>query len=350
LIRIGRAAAERRSLERARKRCALAALAGAAVTTTFMAAAAPAEKPVSGVTVATVRAKEACVKTDVRVTGFAIAREETGASLPPGYRVTEILVGEGDRVTTGQELLRAIREDAAEATSPAMAAARMGAATRAGVTAPTAPAGGTTVVRAPIAGMVVRVNIRVGDLSGAPPAAAASAMAAQGAPPDPPFVISAGSNVDLVVDVPSLYVGQIRKNAVAKVVSDENVAAKGIVQAPASEVDPATQLGRARLSIEPASAIRPGQFASAVIETANDCGVTIPVSAVSYRLGEATVQLVSGSSVEARSVRPGLSDGVKIRIHEGLSVGDEIVAHTGAALRSGDRVNAVLIEGAGRAK
>jgi HlyD family secretion protein len=302
-----------------------------------------ADKTAAQVTVATVRAKEACVKTDVRVTGFAIAREETGASLPPGYRVTEILVSEGDRVAAGQELARAVREDAGEAAAmaPRAAGARGGAAA-----APSAAAaGGTTALRAPIAGVIVRVNLRVGDVSGAPPAAAATAMAAQGAPPDPPIVISAGSNVDLVVDVPSLYVGQIRKNAVAKVVSDENVEAKGVVQSPASEVDPATQLGRARLSIAPASAIRPGQFASAVIETARDCGVVIPVSAVSYRLGEASVQRVDGSSVELRAVRPGLSDGVKIRIRDGLSVGDEIVAHTGAALRSGDHINAVLIEG-----
>jgi hypothetical protein len=312
-------------------------------------AAPPAGKTVGQVTVATVRAKEACVRTDVRVTGFAVAREETGASLPPGYRVTEILVGEGDRVTAGQELARAIREDAGEAAAPPPSAASRGAGARgAAPAAPRLAAGASTLLRAPVAGMIVRVNLRVGDVSGASQATAVTAMTAQGAPPDPPIVISAGSNVDLVVDVPSLYVGQIRKNAVAKVVGDANVEAKGIVQSPASEVDPATQLGRARLSIEPASAIRPGQFASAVIETARDCGVVIPVSAVSYRLGEATVQRVDGSAVELRAVRPGLSDGVKIRIRDGLSVGDEIVAHTGAALRSGDRVNAVLIEGADR--
>lgn len=341
MIRSERRAGERRS-KRAPYGFALAASAALGVAGVAVAAP-PAGKTVGQLTVATVRAKEACVKTDVRVTGFAIAREETGASLPPGYRVTEILVGEGDRVAAGQELARAVREDAGEAAAAAMAPRAAGA--RGGVAAPPAAAGATTVLRAPIAGMIVRVNLRVGDVSGAPPAAAATAMAAQGAPPDPPIVISAGSNVDLVVDVPSLYVGQIRKNAVAKVVSDENVEAKGVVQSPASEVDPATQLGRARLSIEPASAIRPGQFASAVIETARDCGVVIPVSAVSYRLGEATVQRVDGSAVELRAVRPGLSDGVKIRIRDGLSVGDEIVAHTGAALRSGDRVNAVLIEG-----
>jgi multidrug efflux pump subunit AcrA (membrane-fusion protein) len=339
--------------ERARKRCALVALTGMAAICAAAAEPAPPAAERAGqeragqVTVATVRAKDACVKVDTRVTGFAIAREETGANLPPGYRVTEILVGEGDRVTAGQELLRAMREGVETAATPPVAATR--GASAAAAAAATGGAG-STVVRAPIAGVIVRVNIRVGDISGAPQAAAATAMAAQGAPPDPPFVISAGSNVDLVVDIPSLYVGQIRKGAIAKVTSDEGAAAKGVVQSPASEVDPATQLGRARLSIEPASAIRPGQFASAVIETARDCGVVVPTSAVSYRNGEATVQLVSGASVQVRAVRVGLADGGNIRIREGLAVGEEIVAHTGAALHAGDRVNAVLIEGAGRAK
>jgi multidrug efflux pump subunit AcrA (membrane-fusion protein) len=331
------------------RRAALLGASLCAVAGAVAAAEGTAKQPAANqVTVASVRAKEACVKVDARVTGFAVAREEAGVSLLlPGYRVTEILVAEGDKVSAGQELLRAVREGAGEAVpAPAAAAGR----TR-GVAVPTAAASADgAMVRAPMAGVVVRVTARVGDVSGAPTVAAPTAMAAQGAPPDPQFVISAGSNVDLIVDVPSLYVGQIRKNAVAKVVSDEGVVAKGVVQSPASEVDPATQLGRARLSVDPASAIRPGQFASAIVETARDCGVVVPISAISYRNGEATVQIIDGSAVESRTVRVGLSDGAKIRVRDGLAVGDEVVAHTGAALRPGDRVKAVSIEGDGRAR
>jgi HlyD family secretion protein len=278
------------------------------------------------------RAKEACVKENVRITGFAAAREEAGASFSaPGYRVTEILVSEGDRVAANQELLRAVREGASEA-----AAANAGRAA----------AGGGATLRAPIAGVVVKINARVGDVTGAPSAAAGglTAMAAQGAQPDPQILISAGASVDLVADVPSLYAAQIRKGAVARVVSDEGVEASGVIQAPASEVDPVSQLGRARLSIEPASALRPGQFASATIETAKDCGVTVPLSAISFRNGEPIVQILSDSSVETRAVRAGLSDGVQIRIREGLSVGDVVAIHAGAALRPGDKVAPIIKE------
>lgn len=287
------------------------------------------------IAVAGLRAKEACVKEDVRITGFAAAREQAGATLSaPGYRVTEVLVAEGDKVAANQEMLRAVREGAPDA-APAGA---KGAA----------PSAGGTSLRAPIAGVVVKVNARVGDITGAPSAGPAglAAMAAQGAQPDPQFLISAGTSVDLVVDIPSLYAAQIRKGAVARIVSDEGVEARGVVQAPASEVDPASQLGRGRLSIEPASALRAGQFASAIIETARDCGVTVPLSAISYRNGEPTVQILSEASVETRSVRTGLSDGVKIRVREGLSEADVVAIHAGTALRPGDKVTPIIKEAA----
>lgn len=282
------------------------------------------------VAVAGLRAKDACVKEDVRITGFAAAREEAGASLAsPGYRATEILVSEGDKVTSGQELLRALREGAGDAAG--------------------GKSGGTSL-RAPISGVVVKVNVRVGDVSGAPAAAGAAAMSAQGGQPDPQFLISAGPSVDLIADVPSVYAAQIRKGAVARVVSDEGVEAKGVVQSPASEVDPVSQLGRARLSIEPASALRSGQFASATIETAQDCGVTVPLSAVNYRGNGATVQVLAGSTVETRHVRTGLSDGAKIRIHDGVSEGEVVAIHAGTALRPGDNVTPIMVDGSNDAR
>lgn len=289
------------------------------------------------IAVAGLRVKEACVKEEVRITGFAAAREEAGATLStPGYRITEILVSEGDKVGANQELLRAVREGATDVAAPP--------AGKGGASA----GGGATSLRAPIAGVVVKVNARVGDITGAPPSSAAGlgAMVAQGrgAQADPHFLISAGTSVDLIVDIPSLYAAQIRKGAVARVVNEEGVEARGIVQAPASEVDPTSQLGRGRLSIEPASALRSGQFASAIIETAKDCGVAVPLSAVTYRNGEPTVQVISDASVETRAVRTGLSDDVKIRVREGLAEGNVVAIHAGAGLRPGDKVAPIIKE------
>lgn len=114
------------------------------------------------------------------------------------------------------------------------------------------------------------------------------------------------------------------------------------MRVPVSEVDPLTQLGRARLAIDPSSALRPGQFASATIETARDCGLSVPRSAVSYQNGVPTVQVLNGGSVETRSVRTGLFDENTIQIREGLSEGEPVVANAGTSLRSGDRVSPVI--------
>ncbi|MGJ0620209.1 MAG: efflux RND transporter periplasmic adaptor subunit [Methylocystis sp.] len=289
------------------------------------------------IAVAGLRVKEACVKEEVRITGFSAAREEAGATLSaPGYRITEILVSEGDKVSANQELLRAVREGATDV-----------AASSAGKGGAASATSGAMSLRAPIAGVVVKVNARVGDITGASPSAAGlGAMVGQGggAQADPHFLISAGTSVDLIVDIPSLYAAQIRKGAVARVVNEEGVEARGIVQAPASEVDPTSQLGRGRLSIEPASAFRSGQFASAIIETAKDCGVTVPLSAVTYRNGEPTVQVISDASVETRAVRTGLSDDVKIRVREGLAEGNVVAIHAGAGLRPGDKVAPIIKE------
>lgn len=272
--------------------------------------------------VAGVRAKEACIKEDVRITGFAAAREASGASLPaPGYRVTEILVAEGDRVSTNQDLLHAVR-DGGEAGSAASGAKS-----------------GIVSLRSPISGVITKLNARIGEVSGAAPT-----TAAQGSQPEPQVEIAVGSGLDLIADVPSVYAAQIRKGAIARILSDSGAQAKGVVQAPAGEIDPISQLGRARLSIDPPSALRSGQFASATIETAQDCGVTVPLSAVSHRGASATVLVLQGSSFERRAIRTGLSDQRRVRVSDGLSDGEIVAIQAEMPLRPGDAIAPSLID------
>ncbi len=297
-----------------------------ATTVAFLAAfsgwaafPARAESTLEGTTVLGVRAGSACLKEEIRITGFAMPREEGGASVPlDGYRITDILVGEGDPVTVGQELIRAARlgDDPGAALAPR----------------PT-----TYQLRAPIAGKITRINARVGMTTGMP-----AAPAAPGMPPEPQVRIMADTGIDLLVDVPSLYATKLRAGLVARVLADGRDEIKGTVRVPVSEVDPATQLGRARLSIDPPSGLRPGQFASAVLETARDCGLTVPRSAVSYENGSATVQVLKGNAIETRSVRTGLFDESTIQIRDGLTDGEPVVANAGTALRPGDRVTPVI--------
>ncbi|KQT19814.1 hypothetical protein ASG40_03080 [Methylobacterium sp. Leaf399] len=280
--------------------------------------AARAESTPEGTTVIGIRAGQACIQEQIRITGFALAREESGTSLAlDGYRITQVLVAEGDRVTSGQEVLRA-----------SLLGAEEGGASQG------RPAG--VSARAPIAGTVTRVTARVGM------ATSAAMPTGPGGVPEPQVRITGEGGIDLLVDVPSPYATKIRTGTVARIVYGPGLEAKGTVRVPVSEVDPASQLGRARLTIEPASALRPGQFASAVLETARDCGLSVPRSAVVYQNGVTSVQILNGTKVERRRVRTGLSDETTIQIRDGLAEGELVVVDAGTAVRPGDRVTPVV--------
>ncbi|WP_375462899.1 efflux RND transporter periplasmic adaptor subunit [uncultured Methylobacterium sp.] len=292
-------------------------------------APAAAESTPEGTSVLGVRAGSACLREEVRITGFALPREEGGASLPfDGYRISEILSAEGDTVTSGQEILRAVRQpDSGQGARP--------------------PGPESVSVRAPIAGRITRLAARVGMVTGA----GAAPPPGPGGMPEPMVRIMGDAGIDLLVDVPSPYAAKIRSGATARIVRDDGPDLRGTVRVPASEVDPRTQLGRARLTLDPPNALRPGQFASAVIETARDCGLSVPRSAVTYSNGVPTVQVLNGTAVETRSIRTGLIDESNVQVREGLSDGEPVVADAGSALRAGDRVTPVISGAkAGRAR
>ena len=300
---------------------------------------ATAQSTPEGTRVLGVRAGSACLTEEVRVTGFALAREESGASIPfDGYRITEILLGEGDAVTGGQEILRAVRQ------------AGFPGGDQPGAARSQSPE--SYALRAPIAGRITRLNARVGMVTGAPSTMPGSAPPppAQPGMPEPMVRIVADAGTDLMVDVPSPYAAKIKAGTRVRIVPDEGAEIRGSVRLPVAEVDPRTQLGRARLGVEPANALRPGQFASAVIETARDCGVSVPRGAVTYRDGVPTVQVLNGTRVETRSIRTGLSNETTVQVREGLADDEPVVANAGTALRAGDRVTPVITGKVGGAR
>src|SRR4051812_5849433 len=84
----------------------IAAVFGVSVATGDAAKAVESDSlPAAQVTV--VRAASACFSAAIRVTGFLVARSEAVVIFDaPGVKISEILVGEGDRVTAGQTLVR----------------------------------------------------------------------------------------------------------------------------------------------------------------------------------------------------------------------------------------------------
>ncbi|TXN43214.1 HlyD family efflux transporter periplasmic adaptor subunit [Methylobacterium sp. WL7] len=280
----------------------------------FAVAAGPvwAQSTPEGTRVLGVRAGSVCLTERVRLTGFARPHEESGAVVPlDGYRVTEILVALGDTVTVGQEILRAAR-------------------TGQGTAQVAQQTPEIYVVRAPIAGRIMRLDARIGAITSA------------STNTEPLVGIAADQGIDLIVDVPSMHAAKIKAGTSVQILRDDGFEIRGTIRSAVAEVDPRTQLGRTRIAVESRDALRSGQFASAIVETARDCGLAVPRRAVTYRDGEPTVQVLNGTKVETRGIRIGLTNDEVVRVREGLSEDESVVASAGEVLRPGDRVTPVI--------
>src|SRR4051812_73801 len=267
----------------------------------------------STVQVSVVRATKACFSSTIRVTGFLVARDEAIVTLDaPGLRVTEVLVGEGDRVTSGQTLVRLVRQ--AGEGQDAAAAART-----------------SMILKAPAAGVVTRSTAVVG--------ATASPMQNE-----PLFRIAVNNEIELEAEVPSIHAGALATGQTARVQIEDGRELSGRVRQAPAAIDQRTQLGRARLSFERDSSLRLGMFARATIDADRSCGISVPRSGVQYRTEGPRVQIVRDNVIETRVVKVGFHSDMDIEIRDGLREGDLIVANAGSSLRDGDRVIPVVAD------
>jgi multidrug efflux pump subunit AcrA (membrane-fusion protein) len=263
------------------------------------------------VQVTVIRATQAWFAAEIRVTGFLVAREEAVVSLDiPGYKVSEVLVGEGDRVSSGQTLVRLTRQSAE---GPDPSADRR----------PT-----TVNLKAPAAGVVTRSTAVLG--------ATASPMQNE-----PLFRIAVDNEIELEAEVPSVHIPILAPGQTARVEIEDSRELSGKVRLVPGAVDLKTQLGRARVSLERDSRLRLGMFARATIEANRSRGISVPRSAVLYRTEGPSVRIVRGDVIETRLVHIGYHSDTDTEIREGLREGDLVVANAGSSLRDGDKVKPV---------
>jgi HlyD family secretion protein len=294
---------------------AAAGAAAAAVAATLALATAaiaqPSARAAVGMAVTVAKASRTCFTDTLQVSGILVPREEVFVRPDTeGLQVAQIAVENGERVTAGQNLARLARP---EGQGPAASA----------------------TVRAPAAGIVNYRAVRVGMT--------ASARA------EPLFRIVVNGDVELQGDVPAMRIAKLAPGQTARVELAGVGEVAGRVRVVAPEVDLATQLGRARISLGNDEKFKVGAYARAIVEVGRSCGATIPLSAVLYGPEGAIVQVVRDDRVETRRVRVGLLAGGNAEIREGLNEGDLVVARAGAFLREGDRVRPILPEGGGGA-
>jgi multidrug efflux pump subunit AcrA (membrane-fusion protein) len=288
-----------------------AAFGAAALAVSIVAAAAadpPAKTEPQGVIVLVTKASNACFSSAVRVDGILVARNQAQVSPEvEGYRITQINVREGDRVTSGQQLARLSRPG---------------------------DTGGGATVRAPAAGLVTKSTAVLGSF--------ASAKA------DPLFTIAIDGDIEVLADVPSIYIPKLATGQTARVELEDNRDMPGRVRTIPAEINPMSQLGQVRISIESDPSLHIGTFARATIDAARSCGVSVPRSAVYYRTEGASVQVVDRGIVETRRITLGLLSDTAVEVREGIRDGETVVANAGGSLHDGDKVRPVSADEIGQ--
>ena len=185
-----------------------------------------------------------------------------------------------------------------------------------------------TRVIAPVAGVVVERNAQLGGVA----SAAGPAM----------FVLIRDGALELRADVAEpdllrLAVGQ-RAQLVAV---GTDAALTGTVRLVEPMIDPATRMGRARISIDAPEQLRAGMFVDASILVAERAGLAVPVTALGSGTEGATVMRVRGGLVERLAVVTGIRDRGMIEIVSGLAIGDLVVTKAAAFVHDGDHINPV---------
>ena len=284
----------------------LAALAAAVIVVALAYPSLAAEEPEvpkdapKGATVTVLKAAKFCFPAIVEASGIIIPREETMVRPDrPGLKVAEILAEPGDTVTAGQNLARLAL-----------------------------PEGGSTMLQAPVAGLISASTAVIGAF--ASPRGEAL------------FSIIARSEFDLVGMVPTQYISKLAVNQTARVKIVGAGEVEGKVRRVSATVEPNSQLGQVFVAITTNRRLLVNSSGRALITTGKSCGVSVPLTAVLYGTAGTVVQVVRRGRVETKRVELGLIYGAQVEIKEGLQEGDIVVARAGALLREGDPVRPIM--------
>lgn len=279
----------------------------------------------AGAVVIVTKATSACFSDMVRVTGFLVPHREAQVGVEQeGFRVNDVLVQEGVKVTDGQEVVRL-------QPPPGAGGAQQAAPGAAG------PGGGVNLaaqnqrpglmsLRAPAAGTVIQVSARAGQFA---------------SPQLGPLVrIATDDQIELEAEVPGVHMLKLSAGAPVRIAIENGGELGGRVRLVAPSIDARTQLGKVRIAVVKDPSVKIGMFARATIDAARSCGVSIPQLAVEHQ----TVQVVRDNIVEVRRVQTGLMSDTSVEIRDGVKEGDIVVANAGTSLHDGDRVKTMFAE------
>lgn len=273
----------------------------------------------------------------------------------PGLVVTELLAEEGQTVLSGQILARlsserqraelggargelhraeqALARAQALKTSGTMAGSAADAATASYVEAQARVRAleidvARAEVRAPVAGLLQRRHIEIGEVANEKPL----------------FEIAAEGVMELVADLSETAWRQTSVGQSADITLADGQAMSGIVRRLSGVLDSKTRLGRAWISFNNApSGLVSGAGASARLRIGRDDLLAIPQSSLLFDQQGAYVFVIADGKALRRAVTLGAQNAEHAEIIEGLNAGDAVVARAGSLLRDGDPVRIAAV-------
>jgi HlyD family secretion protein len=183
-------------------------------------------------------------------------------------------------------------------------------------------------VKSPVAGLITARNAQIGALA-----------SAQGGPM---FVLTRDGALELRADVSEADLPRVQAGQTAMITLASGTAPlTGTLTLVEPSIDPATRLGRARITLDKPDQVRAGMFAEADILVVARTAIAVPVTAVGSEGNETTVMTVKDGVVHRIVVTTGIRDGGWVEVLTGLAEGDQIVAKAGAFVTDGDKINPI---------
>jgi RND family efflux transporter MFP subunit len=155
------------------------------------------------------------------------------------------------------------------------------------------------------------------------------------------FVIASGGEMELLAQLSEEQLASLSVGTIASVIpTGSEQTFTGQVWQLSPVIDQATRQGIARIALPFASALRPGGFATARINSGSFTATLLPESAVLADSDGSFVYIVGeDNKAERRSVKTGAVTKNGIAITEGLSGNERVVLRAGGFLNPGETVN-----------
>ena len=183
---------------------------------------------------------------------------------------------------------------------------------------------GYTRITAPFNAVVTRKLADVGDLA---------------APGKPLLELEDPSALRLEADVPEALIGRVRlRDKLPVRVATMSARLEGVVVEIAPAADPASRTFLVKLDLPPATLLRSGQFARAVVPLGETAALRVPAGAV-MRRGQMELVFVETNRVaQLRLVKTGKHVDGEVELVSGVEAGERVVTDGASQLRDGQPV------------